>query len=350
MDAFYASIEQRDFSQYRGKPLIVGGSTRRGVVAAASYEARKYGIHSAMPTLTALHRYPDLIIARPRFDVYKQVSGQIMKIFRSYTDLVEPLSLDEAYMDVTKNKFNIASATILAREVKEKIREATMLTASAGISVNKFLAKIASDMDKPDGLFVIEPHQVEAFIENLPVSKFFGVGKVTAERMQKLGIRTGKDLKDKKKPELIRLFGKNGSFFHDICRGIDNRPVNPERIRKSIGKERTFEEDLASLEEINDALRNIADLVCSDLKRFGIKGKTLTLKVKYNDFRQITRSRTFQGFFNDEKLIRETAEEIMEAEFFHGNKIRLLGITLSNLESAAGIPEEGDKDQLTFDF
>ena len=350
MDAFYASIEQRDFSQYRGKPLIVGGSTRRGVVAAASYEARKYGIHSAMPTLTALHRYPDLIIARPRFDVYKQVSGQIMKIFRSYTDLVEPLSLDEAYMDVTKNKFNIASATILAREVKEKIREATMLTASAGISVNKFLAKIASDMDKPDGLFVIEPHQVEAFIENLPVSKFFGVGKVTAERMQKLGIRTGKDLKDKKKPELIRLFGKNGSFFHDICRGIDNRPVNPERIRKSIGKERTFEEDLASLEEINDALRNIADLVCSDLKRFGIKGKTLTLKVKYNDFRQITRSRTFQGFFNDDKLVRETAEKIMEAEFYHGNKIRLLGITLSNLESAAGIPEEGDKDQLTFDF
>ena len=168
--------------------------------------------------------------------------------------------------------------------------------------------------------------------------------------MQKLGIRTGKDLKDKKKPELIRLFGKNGSFFHDICRGIDNRPVNPERIRKSIGKERTFEEDLASLEEINDALRNIADLVCSDLKRFGIKGKTLTLKVKYNDFRQITRSRTFQGFFNDDKLVRETAEEIMEAEFYHGNKIRLLGITLSNLESAAGIPEEGDKDQLTFDF
>jgi DNA polymerase-4 len=350
MDAFYASIEQRDFPQYKEKPLIVGGSSRRGVVAAASYEARKYGIHSAMPTLTALHRCPELIIARPRFDVYKKVSGQIMKIFRSYTDLVEPLSLDEAFLDVTENKFDIPSATLVAREIKAEVREATLLTASAGVSVNKFLAKIASDMDKPDGLFVIEPDQVETFIESLDVNKFFGVGKVTAGKMQKLGICTGKDLKNKTKQELIRLFGKNGSFFYDICRGIDNRPVNPERIRKSFGKERTYEEDLGSLEELNDALRNIAEMLSSDLDKYGIKGKTLTVKVKYNDFRQITRSRTFASFFNDEYVIRETAQEIMATEYFPGNRIRLLGITLSGLENASRLPEDEDREQLSFDF
>ncbi len=350
MDAFFASIEQRDFPEYRGKPLIVGGSARRGVVAAASYEARKYGIYSAMPTLTALHRYPDLIIVKPRFDVYKQVSGQIMQIFRSYTDLVEPLSLDEAYLDVTTNKYGMPSATLIAREIKDKIKEATMLTASAGVSVNKFLAKVASDMDKPDGLYVIKPEQAESFIGELPVSKFYGVGKVTAARMQKLGIHKGMDLKEKSKAELIKLFGKNGSFFHDICRGIDHRPVNPERIRKSFGKERTFENDLTSLEELNEVLRNISELVCRDLEKYGIRGKTLTVKVKYDDFKQITRCRTFPGFINNEELILNVSKEIMAVVFTPGSRIRLLGITLSNLEQAASIADSGDNKQLSFDF
>jgi DNA polymerase-4 len=350
MDAFYASIEQRDFPEYRGKPLVVGGSTRRGVVAAASYEARKYGIHSAMPTLTALHRYPDLIIASPRFDVYVQVSRQIMQIFRTYTDLVEPLSLDEAYLDVTTNMFNMPSATLIAREIKEKIKAATGLTASAGISFNKFLAKVASDMDKPDGLFVIEPAQAESFIEDLTVDKFYGVGRVTAARMKKLGIHKGRDLKGKSRAELIRLFGKNGSFFHDIARGIDHRTVNPERIRKSFGKERTFEEDLTSLDEINGVIRNISDMVCRDLKKYGIRGKTVTVKVKYNDFRQITRSKSFSEYLNDEDLILNTSLKIMAEVFSPVDRIRLLGITLSNLEQAHRVVEDGDREQLSFEF
>jgi DNA polymerase-4 len=350
MDAFYASIEQRDFPEYRGKPIVVGGSTRRGVVAAASYEARKYGIHSAMPTLTALHRYPDLIVAAPRFDVYIQVSRQIMQIFRTYTDLVEPLSLDEAYLDVTTNKFNMPSATLIAREIKEKITAATGLTASAGVSFNKFLAKVASDMNKPDGLFVIEPAQAESFIEDLPVEKFYGVGRVTAARMKKLGIHKGGDLKGKTRAELIRLFGKNGSFFHDIARGIDQRTVNPERIRKSFGKERTFEEDLTSLDEINGVIRNISEMVCRDLKKYGIRGKTLTVKVKYNNFRQITRSKSFSDYLNDEDLVFNTSLKIMAGVFSPGDRIRLLGITLSNLEQASGIVEERDREQLSFEF
>jgi len=350
MDAFYASIEQRDFPEYKGKPLAVGGSTKRGVVAAASYEARKYGIRSAMPTLTALHRYPELIIVRPRFDVYKQVSREIMQIFRSYTDLVEPLSLDEAFLDVTENKFNMPSATLIAMEIKQKIKETTNLTASAGVSVNKFLAKIASDMDKPDGLYVIKPEEAESFIEDLPIGKFFGVGKVTASRMEKLGIFNGGDLKEKSRAELMKLFGKNGRFFYDISRGIDNRPVNPERIRKSFGKERTFESDLSSLVEINDTIRNIADIVCRDLGKYDIRGKTITLKIKYDDFRQITRSRSFPDYVNDPELILKNSKEMMVEVFNEGDKIRLLGITLSNLEQAAGIDEEKDRDQLSLDF
>ncbi len=350
MDAFYASIEQRDFPEYRDKPLVVGGSTRRGVVAAASYEAREYGIHSAMPTLTALHRCPDLIIARPRFDVYKQVSAGIMQIFRSYTDLVEPLSLDEAFLDVTENKFNMPSATLIAREIKGKIRESTKLTASAGVSVNKFLAKIASDMDKPDGLYVIKPEEAESFIDELPVEKFFGVGRVTAARMQKLGIFRGRDLKQKSRAELLKLFGKNGSFFYNICRGIDPRPVNPKRIRKSFGKERTFEDDLTSLEEVSEVTRDIAGMVCRDLDKYGIRGKTITVKIKYDDFRQITRSKTFCDYFNDEDRIVNTSLEIVAGVFRTGDRIRLLGVTLSNLEHAAGIIEEDDREQLSLNF
>jgi len=350
MDAFYASIEQRDFPEYKGKPLVVGGSSRRGVVAAASYEARKYGIRSAMPTLTALHRYPELIITRPRFDVYKQVSREIMQIFRSYTDLVEPLSLDEAFLDVTDNKFDMPSATLISEDIKRKINESTNLTASAGVSINKFLAKVASDMDKPDGLYVIKPEEAESFIENLPVSKFFGVGKVTAARMEKLGIYTGKDLKAKSRTELLSLFGKNGRFFYDISRGIDDRPVNPERIRKSFGKERTFENDLTTLDEIFEINQNISEMVSRELGNYGIKGKTLTIKVKYDDFRQITRSRSYADYFNNPDLILKISREILAEVFNEGDRIRLLGLTLSNLEQAAGKDSEEDKDQLSLDL
>jgi DNA polymerase-4 len=349
MDAFYASIEQRDFPEYKGKPLVVGGSSRRGVVAAASYEAREYGIRSAMPTMTAIKRFPELTIVKPRFSVYKQVSRQIMEIFRAITDLVEPLSLDEAFLDVTCNKMEQASATIIAREIKSRIKEETGLTASAGVSINKFLAKIASDMDKPDGLFVIKPHQVEAFIDELPVDKFFGVGKVTARKMQQLGIFKGYDLKQKNLAELIRLFGKNGHFFYDICRGIDNRPVNPERIRKSFGKERTFEEDLTNLEDIHSTLQDITDMLWHDLERTGVKGKTLTIKIKYDDFQQITRSKTFSRDVSSDSQIFNTAREVLDSIFVQGNRIRLLGITLSNLRQP-GDPEHSDNNQLSLDF
>ena len=349
MDAFYASIEQRDYPEYKGKPLVVGGSSKRGVVAASSYEAREYGIRSAMPTLTAIKRYPDLIIVKPRFDIYKQVSRQIMEIFHSITDLVEPLSLDEAFLDVTCNTLDQPSATIIAREIKSRIKDKTDLTASAGVSVNKFLAKIASDMDKPDGLFVIKPYEVEAFINELPVDKFFGVGKVTAQRMQQQGIYKGYDLKQKSLHDLIRLFGKNGHFFYDISRGIDNRPVNPERIRKSFGKERTFEEDLTKLDDIHTTLQDITDMLWHDLLRTGVKGKTLTVKIKYADFQQITRSKTFPKEVESDEQIFNTAKGILNTVFVQGNRIRLLGITLSNLIQ----PEDDDQlnnSQLSFDF
>jgi len=349
MDAFYASIEQRDFPEYRGKPLVVGGPSKRGVVAAASYEARAYGIRSAMPTLIAINRFPDLIIVKPRFNIYKQVSRQIMEIFHSITDLVEPLSLDEAFLDVTCNKLDQPSATIIAREIKSRIKEKTDLTASAGVSVNKFLAKIASDMDKPDGLYVIKPHEVEAFINELPVDKFFGVGKVTARRMQQQGIFKGNDLKQKSLADLIRLFGKNGNFFHDICRGIDNRPVNPERIRKSFGKERTFEEDLTNLDDIHTTLQEITDLLWRDLLRTGVKGKTITVKIKYADFQQITRSKTFSKEVESDVQIFTTAKEVLNSAFVEGNRIRLLGITLSNL-TQPGDANHSNNYQLSFDF
>ena len=349
MDAFFASIEQRDFPEYKDKPLVVGGSSKRGVVAAASYEAREFGIRSAMPTLTAINRYPGLIIVKPRFSVYKQVSMQIMEIFHSITDLVEPLSLDEAFLDVTSNKLNQVSATLIAKELKVRIKESTDLTASAGVSVNKFLAKIASDMDKPDGLFVIKPGEVETFINELPVEKFSGVGKVTARKMQQQGIYKGIDLKQKSQADLIRLFGKNGNFFFDICRGTDNRPVNPERVRKSFGKERTFEEDLTNIEDIYVVLQNITDMLWSDLQKTGVKGKTLTIKIKYADFQQITRSKTFHENVETDTQIFATAKEIIDSVFVSGNRIRLLGITLSNLKQPDN-PDHTDDNQLSFDF
>lgn len=349
MDAFYASIEQRDFTEYLGKPVVVGGSSRRGVVAAASYEARKYGIRSAMPTLVALKRYPDLIIARPRFDVYKKVSREIMEIFREYTDLVEPLSLDEAFLDVTENKLQNPSATLVAKEIKRKILNKTRLTASAGVSFNKFLAKIASDMDKPDGLFVIKPEEAESFVADLPVARFYGVGKVTAEKMHSLDIQTGKDLRERSRKELIRIFGKNGGFFYDISRGIDHRKVNPERIRKSFGKERTFEEDVERLEELNEIIQHITDILWRDMQKYDVRGRTMTLKIKYSDFRQISRSLTFPGMLESDIQIAKAAKRLMKAEYYSGNRIRLIGLTISKLEQAG---EEGlfPDGQLSIDF
>src|SRR5690242_10975195 len=281
MDAFYASVEQRDDPQLRGKPVAVGGSEARGVVAAASYEARKFGVRSAMPSLIAKRKCPDLIVVKPRFEVYKAVSGEIRAIFAEYTPLVEPLSLDEAYLDVTENLKGVASATRIAQEIRARIRAETGLTASAGVSYNKFLAKLASDQNKPDGLFVITPRMGPAFVEALPVGRFHGVGPATEARMHRLGIRTGADLKAQSLAVLEQQFGKAGSFFHAIARGIDHRPVQPNRERKSIGSENTFARDLTRFEEMRAELQPLVDQVWGWCERTGVRGRTVTLKVKY---------------------------------------------------------------------
>ena len=294
MDAFYASVEQRDNPDLKGKPVAVGGTRKRGVVAAASYEARQYGVRSAMSSIVAKRKCPGIIFVRPRMEVYQAVSSQIQDIFHEYTDLVEPLSLDEAFLDVTENKVAIEVATDIAIEIKQKIFESTGLTASAGVSFNKFLAKTASDVNKPNGLFIIKPIQAEPYIESLPVRKFFGVGAVTAEKMNRLGVVTGADLKTWSLQALVRNFGKSGKYFYDIVRGIDQRPVNPSRIRKSIGAERTFDTDLRSKQEIYKSLEQIETELISRLNRKQRKGRTLTLKVKFDDFEQITRSKSVE--------------------------------------------------------
>jgi DNA polymerase-4 len=330
MDAFYASVEQRDNPELKGKPVAVGGSAERGVVAAASYEARKYGVRSAMPSKTALHKCPDLIFVKPRFDAYKAVSNQIREIFFDYTDLVEPLSLDEAYLDVTSNKKNMPSATLIAEEIKKRIKETTLLTASAGISINKFLAKVASDVNKPNGIFLIPPDEAVSYVEKLAIEKFFGIGKVTAEKMHKLGIRNGLELKKFTEVELIRNFGKSGSYYYKIARAEDDRTVNPNRIRKSLGAENTFSTDLQEIEEIKRELEDIAEVVYNRMKRSGTKGKTLTVKVKYADFKLITRSKSVNNWIEEEQQIIQLYEDIIEAVDIR-NGVRLLGLTLSNL-------------------
>lgn len=344
MDAFYASIEQRDNPQFKGKPVAVGGERQRGVVAAASYEARKYGVRSAMPSVTAKRKCPDLIFVYPRFGVYKEVSKQIREIFHEYTHLVEPLSLDEAFLDVTENRKGILLATDIALEIKQKILDRTRLTASAGVSINKFLAKIASDYDKPNGLYVIKPHEAVTFVEKLEIEKFFGIGKVTSEKMHKMGIHTGKDLKEYPLAELIRLFGKAGSFYYHIARGVDDRPVDPNRVRKSVGTEITFENDLTGFPEILYELKNIENELIQRMKTSGAKGRTLTLKVKFADFEQITRSKSLEQLFTPEKIHKTSLELVEEVNPEKG--IRLLGLTLSNLENQ----EEPDAYQLEFDF
>jgi DNA polymerase IV len=333
MDAFFASVEQRDNPEYRGKPIVVGGTAeQRGVVAAASYEARRYGIHSAMPSRTAIQRCPQVIFVRPRFDVYSEVSQQIREIFYRYTDLVEPLSLDEAYLDVTSNKRGLPSATLIAKEIKAAIFQETNLTASAGVSINKFLAKTASAVDKPNGLFVITPDKAEAFIEKLPIEKFYGIGHVTAEKMRQAGVHTGADLKRWTETDLISKFGKMGSYYFYIVRGIDDRPVEPNRIRKSLGAEESYAQDLSEPNEILASLQEIALSLQGRIERNQTSGRTLTLKVKYSDYQQVTRSKTVAESICKLNEINELAIELLNATEVHQRPVRLLGLTLSNLD------------------
>lgn len=345
MDAFYASVEQRDHPEFRGKPLVVGGDHVRGVVAAASYEARKYGIHSAMASVVARRKCPDLIFVHGDFDKYKAVSQQIREIFYEYTDLVEPLSLDEAFLDVTLAKKGKPSATLIAREIKQRIKETTNLTASAGVSYCKFLAKIASDERKPDGLFVITPDQAMAFIEKLEVSKFFGIGKVTARKLNEMGIYFGKDLQKLDQTALVQQFGKAGSYYYNIARGIDDRPVVPSRERKSLGAERTFDRDFYLLDDLKEQMRNIEDEVWQRLQRTGMFGRTLTLKVKFADFEQITRSKTLFVHISSKEVLHETAFALLKAGEPFAKGVRLLGLTVSNFKE-----EEIGPVQLTIDF
>ena len=331
MDAFYASVEQRDHPEYKGKPVIVGGSPEsRGVVATASYEARTFGVRSAMSSKKALQLCPEGIFLFPRFDAYKQVSGQIREIFRRYTDLIEPLSLDEAYLDVTEDKLGIGSALEIAGLIKKAIKDELGLTASAGVSVNKFVAKIASDMQKPDGLTFIGPSKIEKFIEELPVEKFFGVGKVTAAKMKSLGLHTGADLKKLTEAELVQFFGKVGHFYYKIVRGIDERPVEPHRETKSIGAEDTFFYDLDALDDMKEQLKKIGATVERRLHHYQLKGRTITLKIKFSDFKQLTRSHSLINPTNDLAVILETSIQMLEKIDFDNKKVRLLGITLSN--------------------
>ncbi len=332
MDAFYASIEQRDNVAYKGKPLAVGYSGPRGVVAAASYEARRYGVRSAMASKTALRKCPQLIFAHPRFDVYKSVSRQIMEIFHEYTDLVEPLSLDEAFLDVTENLKDISSATQIAQEIKQKIFETTNLTASAGVSFNKFLAKIASDQNKPNGLFIVKPKVAEQFVETLVIEQFFGVGKVTAKLMHQLGIKTGWDLKQRSENELVSIFGKAGHIYYQNARAIDDRPVESHRIRKSISSETTFDKDIDNLEELAIILDEVAKDTFTYIEKKGFKGRTVTLKIKYANFKIITRSQTFPNHITDYDLFYKTGYELLQNVDL-SPKVRLIGLGVKNNEN-----------------
>ncbi|TQM51184.1 DNA polymerase-4 [Arcticibacter tournemirensis] len=334
MDAFYASVEQRDNPEYREKPLVVGGlpQGRGGVVATASYEARKFGIRSAMPSKQALQLCPHALFVRPRFEVYKDVSRKIREIFSRYTDLIEPLSLDEAYLDVTSDKLNIGSALEIAKQIKQAIKDELQLTASAGVSVNKFVAKIASDINKPDGLKFIGPSSIEAFMETLPVEKFHGVGKVTASKMKGMGLHTGADLKKLTEDELIRNFGKTGRFYYRIVRGIDERAVQSYRETKSLAAEDTFARDLLTQEEMDDELTRIAGLVHKRLQKNDLKGRTITLKIKYSDFKQITRSQSYPQPVSDLETIVQTARQLLISTSPEGKPTRLLGISLSNFK------------------
>ncbi|WP_264531708.1 DNA polymerase IV [Flavobacterium sp. N502540] len=332
MDAFYASVEQMDNPALRGKPVAVGGSENRGVVSAASYEARKFGVRSAISGVLAKKYCPEIIFVRPRFDRYKEISNKIHKIFHDYTDLVEPLSLDEAYLDVTQNKKGNPSASLLAQEIRLRILNEVGLTASAGISINKFVAKIASDVNKPNGQKTVNPDEVLSFLEELPIRKFYGVGKVTTEKMYQLGIFTGADLKSKDVAFLEKHFGKSGAFYYNVVRGIHNSEVKASRVTKSVAAEHTFDVNLSSEIFMLEQLEKIAASLEKRLKKYNISGKTVTLKIKYSDFTQQTRSKTLPYFISDKSLILETVEELLYQERMK-DSVRLLGISLNNLNT-----------------
>jgi DNA polymerase IV len=349
MDAFFASVEQRDHPELRGKPIAVGGSGPRGVVAAASYEARKFGVRSAMSGMKARQLCPDLIFVRSSFDTYKQVSAQIRAIFFEYTDLVEPLSLDEAYLDVTQPKKGPPSATLLAKEIRQRIFEATQLTASAGVSYCKFLAKMASDLNKPNGMAVILPAEAEVFLENLPIEKFHGIGKATAAKMRRYGIHNGFDLKQQTLLDLARRFGKMGRYFYHIVRGNDNRPVRSEWVRKSISAEHTFATDLDTTEDMLAAIEPVATELERRIEKTDNPGRTLTLKVKYADFRTVSRSKTFDhDIAQAEEMMRWVPQLLADTDALT-QKVRLLGLGVSNLRQEQ-YAVQGTGIQLSFDF
>lgn len=332
MDAFYASVEQRDNPELRGKPVAVGGSSKRGVVAAASYEARAFGVKSAMPLVTALRRCPDLIFVKPRFEVYRAVSRQIREIFARHTDLIEPLALDEAYLDVTEDRQGIGSAVKIAKAIRAAIKEETGLTASAGVSYNKFIAKLASDQNKPDGLCIILPEQGEAFVATLPVRRFHGVGPRTAEKMERLGIRTGADLRAMSEEWLQRNFGSSASYLFKAARGIDNRRVNPSRARKSVGGELTYFNDKRSNEELRAALDEIVEIVWRRIEGSGVQGRTVVMKARYADFRTLTRSKSLTRNIADKAEFAAIGHGLLEQILPAEMGIRLLGLTLSGID------------------
>ena len=351
MDAFYASCEQRDHPELSGKPVVVGGQPgSRGVVAAASYEARQFGIHSAMPSHRAARLCPQAIFMKPRFQVYRQVSRKIMDILREYTDLVEPLSLDEAYLDVTQNKKNMRYATEIAKEIRQRIYLETKLTASAGVAPNKFMAKVASDMNKPNGLTVITPKNLPSILKELPVRKIPGIGPVTEKRMIRLGIRTVGELRQRTEKKLRKSFGKLGSWYFRIARGKDDRLVKPNRKRKSLGAERTFSHNLIDPIHLEEKLSELSEEVSRRLKNAGIKGKTLTLKITYHDFRKITRSETANDWLWDKELLTEKAMTLMRSTEAGKTPLRLLGIQVSNLNNQSRPSRTPHKRQIEFPF
>lgn len=339
MDAFYASVEQRDAPSLRGRPVVVGSPAARGVIAAASYEARTFGVRSAMPSSTALRKCPELVFVPHRFEVYRAVSRQIHGIFADYTDLIEPLSLDEAYLDVTANKAGIETATQTARLIRERILAETGLTASAGISYNKFLAKMASDQNKPNGQFVVAPGKGEAFVQTLPIGRFYGVGEKTEARMKALGIHTGEDLHRQSLPFLQQHFGKSGGWFYGIARGVDERPVNPDRERKSSGSETTFAEDLVDRARLEAEIEALADKVAAWCLQAQAFGRTVTVKIKYADFQQATRSRSMPGPITKGETLRGLCRDLVGSVFPLRAGVRLLGVTVSNFEASEAIAQ-----------
>ena len=352
MDAFYASVEQMDNPELKGKPIAVGGGGKRGVVSAASYEARKFGVKSAMAGNLAAKLCPDIIFVRPNFERYSEISKKIRAIFYDYTDLVEPLSLDEAYLDVTQNKKGNPSASLIAKDIRERILNEVGLTASAGISINKFIAKVASDYNKPNGQKTVNPEEVLAFLEQLDIRKFYGVGKVTAEKMYQKGIFTGLDLKQKSLEYLDANFGKSGRYYYYIVRGIHNSEVKPHRTRKSLAAERTFSENLSSEVFMLEKLEHIAEEVSRRLHKSNVAGKTVTLKIKYSDFTLQTRSKTLPYYISDKSIILETAKDLLYQEKLN-NSVRLLGISLSNLNTEKKqepVKKKSVSVQLKFEF